>query len=333
MAFLSQRHSRTVFTATAALTTVVAYACSSLAAAPFPSRNITLIVAFPPGGPPDVVARIIAPMAGDILGRPIVIENRPGGSATIAATAAARSEPDGHTLLTADLSLVVSPSVVPSITYDPVRDFKMVVQTAKTELTLVINPKTPIKTLADLVAAAKKDPSAIKAAHAGIGSPPHLGLVAFLKATDTQVLLVPYKGSALAIQDIVAGHISLLATGPSTSIGLAKEGKVRMLGTTGDRRLADLPDVPTFKEAGIDMGGMAGGQWFGIAVPAATPDDVVAKINAAVNTTLQDPGVRERLTRVAFEPVGGTSERFAGFFKAQAAYWKAALPPVTGSVK
>lgn len=313
---------------------VVAVAAPALASdPPFPSRNITLIVAFPPGGPPDIVARTVAPMVGDILGKPIIVENRPGASTTIAASAGARAEPDGHTLLTADLSLAVSQFVVPTITYDPIRDFKFVVQTARTEVTLVIDPKTPIKTVADLVAVAKKEPGSIKAAHAGIGSPPHLGLVAFLRATGTEVLLVPYKGSALAIQDIVAGHVTLLATGPSTSIELAKGGQVRMLATTGSKRLAELPDVPTFAESGIDLGGMAGGQYFGLAVPAATPDAIVAKINAAVNKTLQDPGVREKLARVAFDPVGGKPAEFTDFFKAQYAYWKVALQAAQATAK
>lgn len=326
--------SLTTICATALCLAAIASSISAAAAdQPYPSRNITLVVAFPPGGPPDVVARIVAPMVGDILGKPIVVENRPGASTTIAASSVARAEPDGHTLLTADLSLVVSLFVVPNVSYDPIKDFKLVVQTARTGVTMVIDPKTPINTVAELVAAAKKDPSSIKAAHTGIGTPPHLGLISFLQATGTEVLQVPYKGSALAIQDIVAGHITLLCTGPSTSISLAKEGKVRMLATTGDKRLAELPSVPTFQESGVDMGGMKGGQYFGLAVPAATPDAIVAKINAAVNKTLQDPGIRQRLEAVAFEPVGGTAAEFSAFFSEQFAYWKAAMNPVHAKLK
>lgn len=316
-----------------AASTAISGFIASASADTYPSRNITLVVAFPPGGPPDVVARIVAPMVGDILGKPIVVENRPGASTTIAASSVARAEPDGHTLLTADLSLVVSPFVVPTVTYDPTKDFKLIVQTARTGVTMVIDPNTPNKTVADLVAAAKKDPASIKAAHTGIGTPPHLGLISFLQATGTEVLQVPYKGSALAIQDIVAGHITLLCTGPSTSISLAKEGKVRMLATTGTKRLAELPDVPTFAESGVDMGGMKGGQYFGLAVPAATPDTIVDKINAAVNKTLQDPTIRQKLEAVAFEPVGGTAAEFSAFFKDQFTYWKTAMNPVHAKLK
>lgn len=299
----------------------------------FPSRNLTWVVAFPPGGPPDIVARIVGPMMSEALGRPIIVENRPGGSASIAAGSVVRAEPDGHTMLTADLSLVVSPFVVPGVSYDPVRDFKMVAMTARTGVTMVIDPKSPVMTIKDLVIAAKKEPGSIKAAHAGIGSPPHLALVSFLQGTSTSMLLVPYKGSAQAIQDIVAGHVTLLCTGPSTSIELARDGKVRMLGTTGSKRLPELPDVPTFTESGVDMGGMKGGQYFGLAVPAATPDANVAKLNAAVNKALSDPGVQARLAKVAFEAVGGTAEQFSTFFKAQSAYWKTAMESSVPSTK
>ncbi len=316
-----------------ALSALAISAGQAIAEPGYPSRNITLVVAFPPGGPPDVVARIIGPRVGEALGRPIIVENRPGASATIAANSVARAEPDGHTLLAADLSLVVSPFVVSKITYDPQTDFRFVVQTARTGITMVIDPKLPIKTVADLVETAKRDPTAIKAAHTGIGTPPHLGLLSFLQATGLQVLQVPYKGAALAIQDIVAGHISLLCTGPSTSISLTKEGRVRMLGVTGSRRLTALPDVPTFDESGVDMGGMKGGQYFGIAAPAKTPDSVVAKINAAVNSALKDPEVREKLAKVAFEPVGGSAEAFADFIRSQSSFWKGAFADMASKPK
>ena len=297
----------------------------------FPSRTITLVVAFPPGGPPDVVARILGPAMAQALGKPVVVENRPGASASIAGASVARAEPDGHTLLSADLSFVVSPYVVPTITYDPMKDFKPVVLMARTSLTMVIDPKTGIGTAPDLVAAARKDPSSIKAAHTGIGTPPNLGLMSFLQATGVEVLQVPYKGAAQAIQDIVAGHITLLCTGPSTSVELTKAGKVRMLGVTGSKRLAELPDVPTFAESGIDMGGMKDGQYFGIAAPAGTPDAVVTKINAAVNKALEDPQIRGQLEKVAFEGAGGTAAEFAAMLKAQSVYWKGAMAGVAVS--
>lgn len=330
---ISRPLSRLPLLGIAALTAAFGITPHASADEAYPSRTITLVVAFPPGGPPDVVARIIGPAIARALGKPVVVENRPGASASIAGASVARAEPDGHTLLSADLSFVVSPYVVPTITYDPMKDFKPVVLMARTGLTMVIDPKTSIATPQDLVAAARKDPSSIKAAHTGIGTPPHLGLMSFLRATGVEVLQVPYKGAAMAIQDIVAGHITLLCTGPSTSVELTKAGKVRMLGVTGSKRLAELPDVPTFAESGIDMGGMKDGQYFGIAAPSATPDAVVGKLNAAVNKALEDPHIREQLEKVAFESVGGTAAEFASMLKAQSAYWKSAMAGVTASAK
>lgn len=317
----------------AAVTTAFGTAQRAGADDAYPSRTITLVVAFPPGGPPDVVARIFAPALSQSLGKPVVVENRPGASASIAGASVARAEPDGHTLLSADLSFVVSPYVVPSITYDPMKDFKPVVLMARTGLTMVIDPAAGIMTPQDLVAAARKNPSAIKAAHTGIGTPPHLGLMSFLQATGVEVLQVPYKGAAQAIQDIVAGHITLLCTGPSTSVELTKAGKVRMLGVTGSKRLVELPGVPTFGESGIDMGGMKDGQYFGIAAPAATSDAIVAKLNAAVNKALDDAQIRAQLEKVAFEGAGGTAAEFAAMLMAQSAYWKTAMAGVTVPAK
>ena len=313
----------------AAVAAAAASAAAAAVAQEFPSRTITLVVAFPPGGPPDIVARVVGGAMADVLGKPVVIENRPGASASIAGAAVARAEPDGHTMLSADLSFIVSPFVVPTISYDPLKDFKPVVLMARTGMTMVIDPNLPINTPADLVAAARKDPSSIKAAHTGIGTPPHLGLMSFLKATQSEVLQVPYKGAAIAIQDIVAGHITLLCTGPSTSIELTKAGKVRMLGVTGSKRLAELPNVPTFGESQIDMGGMKDGQYFGLAVPAATPDAVVAKINAAANKALADPNVKSQLAKGAFDAAGGTAEEFGTMLRSQSFYWKAAMAGVS----
>lgn len=296
-------------------------------APPFPTRALTYVVGFSPGGPPDLVARVMAPALAGALGKPVVVENRVGGSGTIAFASAARSEADGHTLVSADHSLVLSPFVVPNLTYDPLRDFKFVAQVARTEQMLVVDPRTSIRSVADLVAAARKEPGSIKAAHTGIGAPPYLGLVAFMRATDTSFLLVPYKGSAPAIQDVVAGHITLLATGPSTSVELAQAGKVRILATTGTRRLPEAPEVPTYTEVGIDMGGLKEGQFFGIAVAAGTPAAVVAQLNAAVRSAMLDPAVQQQLRKIYFTPVtGSTTEAFTAFIKEQSAYWGQTMP-------
>ncbi|CAN0449009.1 unnamed protein product, partial [Phaeothamnion confervicola] len=214
------------------------------AAEAFPSRNITLLVPFPPGGPPDVIARILAVPMGEALGKSIVVENRPGASTSLASQAVARAAPDGYTILATDMSMAVVPHILAKPGFDPLKDFKYLGRTALTVLTIVATPGLPVTTAQELVALSKSKPGDIKIAHTGIGTPPHLGAVAFIMATGADLLLVPYRGAALAIADVVGGHVTMLATAPSTSIQLAKDGKVRMLGVTGGKRLAALPDVP-----------------------------------------------------------------------------------------
>jgi len=291
----------------------------------YPNRNITWVVGWGPAGPPDVLARILAPAIGEVLGTNIIIENKPGAGGTIAAGTVARVTPDGYTILSAEIGLIVSQYTLPSIPYEPFRDFKMVAKTATSAVSAVIDAKLPYKTPADVVAASKKDPNAIKAAHSGIGAPPHLGLLTFMQATGADLLVVPYKAIAAAMQDVVAGHISMLFSGPSTSLGLIGEGKVHMLALTGSKRLPELPNVPTFAEAGIDMGALRDGQYFGLAVPAGVPDSIVEKLNDAVNKALAKPAVRERLAKLTFEPAGGTAQEFTAFMREQGEYWKKAL--------
>ena len=308
---------------------VAAAAILSAAAAPaqetsqaYPTRTITLVVAFPPGGPPDVVARIVGAAMSDILGKPIVIENKPGASGSIAAAGVARAAPDGYTLLSVDIALVVGPSILSSVGYDPIKDFKMVGLSARTTVTMVASPALGVKNLKELIALAKSKPGELKVPHSGVGTPPHLGAVSFLQETGTDMLLVPYRGIAIGIQDVVAGHVSLLFSGPSTTIGLAREGKVLMLGTTGRQRMAAMPDVPTFEENGVALKGFDNGQWFGIGAPAGTPDAIIARLNEAQGKALQKKDVQERLAKVEFTPVGGTPQELGRLVEQQLAYWR-----------
>jgi tripartite-type tricarboxylate transporter receptor subunit TctC len=174
--------------------------------------------------------------------------------------------------------MVVGPNIAAGATYDPIKDFRPIVLSARTPLSFVGANALPAKTVSEIVALAKAKPDDLKLAHSGVGSPPHLGAVAFLQATATKMVLVPYRGAAPAIQDIVAGHVQLLFTAPSTSIQLGRDGKVRILGVTGHQRMKSMPEVPTLRESGIDMGGIDANQWFGLAAPAGTPDYVVARI-------------------------------------------------------
>ena len=294
-------------------------------AATYPSRAITFLVGFAPGGPTDVIARAVATPLQEELGQPVAIENRPGGGGSTAAQALSRAAPDGYTLGSFDVAMVVGPNIVAGATYDPINDFRPIVVSARTPLSFVGANTLPASTVGEIVALAKAKPDDLKLAHSGVGSPPHLGAVAFLQATATRMLLVPYRGAAPAIQDIVAGHVGLLFTAPSTSIALGREGKVRILGVTGHQRMRSMPEVPTMRESGVDMGGLDANQWFGIAAPAGTPDYVVARINAAVNKVLKDTALQEKIGKLEFTVAGGTPEEAAALGRSQAEFWRKTL--------
>lgn len=297
-------------------------------AATYPSRPITFLVGFAPGGPTDVIARAVAAPLQEELGKPVVVENRPGGGGSIAALALSRAAPDGYTLGSFDVAMIVGPSIAAGATYDPIKDFRPIVVSARTPLSFVGSNSLPAKTVAELIALAKAKPNDIKFAHSGVGSPPHLGAVAFLQATGTKMTLVPYRGAAPAIQDIVAGHVGLLFTAPSTSIALARDGKVRLLGVTGHQRMRSMPEVPTLRESGVDMGGLDANQWFGVAAPAGTPDYVVKRINAAVNKVLKDKALQEKISKLEFTVAGGTPEEAAALGRSQAEFWHKTLAAI-----
>lgn len=306
-----------------------ALACTALAQAEppsaYPSRNILLVVPFAAGGPPDVIARVLAPSMAETLGKSIVVENRPGASTTIGTLAVTRAAPDGYTLLASSLSMVVVPYVLANPGFDPVADLKPIGVTGSSPQTLVINPALPIKSTEDLVAFARKNPDGIKAAHTGIGTSTHLGLIALMQAGGFQTVLVPYRGAAPAISDIVAGHISLLMTAPSTSIALAREGKVRLLGVTGRKRIGAMPDLPTLNERGLDLASLDDGVWFGLSAPAGTPDPIIDKLNAAVTKALGDKAIVEILAKNDTTPAPGTPQAYGKLIRDQVAVWRALM--------
>lgn len=294
-------------------------------ASAYPSRNILVVVPYPPGGPPDVIVRLLGPPLREILGRSLVVENRPGASTTIGAGAVARAAPDGYTLLASDIAQTVAPNIISNLSFDPAKDFKPVSLTARSVFTVVIDPKLPVKTMAELAAYSKSKPDAIKIGHSGIGTPPYLYAVTVMEAAGVNALLVPYRGIALAVTDVVAGHIQLICSAPSTTVNLTRDGKVRMLAVSGGRRLAALPEVPTFKELGMKLTGFDQDTWFGISAPRGTPDAIVAKLNSAINKALQDKNVVDTLAKVDIRVAGSTPAEFAKLYAEQFAVWKAVM--------
>jgi len=310
----------------AILAAAMIHASTALGETPadYPSRAITYIVPFPAGGVADILARIYTPALAEDLGKPIVIENRPGASTSLATSAVMRASPDGYTIMQVDMSYAVAPFVVVA-GYDPVQGLTPVVQIARSTLVLAVNPALPVKSAPDLVALAKAKPGELKYGTSGIGTPPHLGAVSFIVATGVNMLHVPYRGAGQAFQDVVGGHLQLIFTAPSLSIQQAKLGQVRVLGITGDARSQALPEVPTFVEVGIRMKEMDFGTWMGAVVPNATPQAIVHKLNAAFNRVLARPDVRAKLAQADYVAVGGTPAALAKVIATQTAFWRDAL--------
>ena len=295
------------------------------AAAGFPSQNIIIVAPYPAGGPSDVISRILGPHISQQLGKPVIVENRAGASATLGTASVARAAPDGHTLLLVDPSLTVAAHVVAKPNFDAAKDFVAVAPLVRSAMMLVVKSDAPAKSVQEFVAHAKANPGDIKYGHSGLGSPPHLGAMAFVEATGVQLTPVPYRGVGIALNDVVGGHISMVFVSQGVAAAQVKGGYARVLATMGATRLKSLPEVPTFRELGIDLKVIDEGTWFGIAAPAATPAPIVAKLNDAFNRALADPDIRSKFEAIDYTPIGGGSGVLAGIITAHLAHWKDAF--------
>jgi tripartite-type tricarboxylate transporter receptor subunit TctC len=305
--------------------TVYFGATSAPAAEDFPTRPITIVVPYPPGGPPDVIARVVASSMQADLGSPIIIANKPGASTALGSHYVARAKNDGYTLLAVEPSFVVVPNTQVHAGYDPVKDFQPIGLTGRTFHTLGVATNVPVNTAQELVKYADAHPGELKIAHSGIGTPPYLSALSFVQATGANILLVPYRGTALAVNDVIGGYVSGVFTGPSTTAALAKDGKLKILGITGRSRLETLPDVPTFLESGIDMKGVNDGIWFGLVAPAGTPDAIIAKLNKSIEKASRDSSVVEKLKAQGIDAVWTTPAAMGAQLAAELAHWHDAL--------
>jgi tripartite-type tricarboxylate transporter receptor subunit TctC len=294
-------------------------------AEPYPSRPITLVAPVAAGGPLDVNARLVAAALSDVLGQQVIVENRTGAGTAIGTASVARAAPDGYTLLLADMTFVAGPSLIANLSYEPQRDFVPVAFLSRSNMLLVVNLTFPAGTVPDLVAMAKQKPGELQYAHAGLGTPPHLAALAFTRATAISLSPIAYRGAGPAVVDIVAGRIPMMFLGLSISGPQVTSGKFRALAVTGPQRVPTFPEVPTFAESGVDLGGISGGTWFGIVAPTRTPTSVIARLNEAVNQTLKDPKTRSGFEATSHTVVGGTPEEFGAFLGSQQTYWSSAL--------
>ena len=285
----------------------------------YPNKPIRMIVPYPPGGPTDVLGRIVAQKLSESLGQQVVVENRPGASGMIGSEMVAKAAPDGYTLLTNASIHVINPSLYAKMSFDALRDFAPVSLIAQVPLILVVNPALPVKSVQELIALGKAQPNRLNFGSSGNAAAPHLAGESFKIATGIQMQHVPYKGSAPALTDLIGGQVQLIFDSMPSAMPHVKSGKIRALAVTTAKRSPTVPDLPTIAESGVP--GFDISTWYGVWAPAGTPKDIVSKVAAEMAKALQQPAVRERLAALGAEPVGNTPEEFAAYCQAELAKW------------
>ena len=297
-------------------------------AADYPSRPIKLVVPYAAGGPTDVLGRLVGDFLGRDLKQPVIVENKAGAQGAIGAEAVARAEPDGYTLFVAAASIIVlNPMLYKKLSYDPVRDFRMLALVTDLPVVMEINPAVPARTVAEFVSWAKQNPGKVNFGSAGTGGTIHLAGEMFRQMAGIEMTHVPYKGAGPALVDLISGNIQVMFDTQSTALPPIKSGLVRALGVSSERRSPDLPDVPTIAESGYPDYRVS--VWYGIAAPAKVPDEIAAKISASLDRALNDDTFRASLEKIGFpvfrprsaaaikEFIDADRARWSGVIKAQ----------------
>jgi tripartite-type tricarboxylate transporter receptor subunit TctC len=302
----------------------VAFVAVSLTAgsafAQYPDRPIRFIVPQAAGSATDTVARLLAPELSKQLGVQVIVDNRPGGALTIGIDMVAKAPPDGYTIGMGPIgAMAITRHMVAKLPYDIERDLQPVAVVAKGHLLLAVSPSLPVNSVPELIAYAKQNPGKLMNASSSNGSPGHVGGELFKYMTGTEIVHVPYKGGAMAINDLVAGHVQVMWESLNSISPHARSGKVKALAVSGSRRSPGFPDVPTIAEAGVP--GYDAGTWTGVIAPAGLPRPVLDKLNAAVNAAIRSPFFTERFALIGDEPAGGTPEEFAELIRRDSAKW------------
>ena len=299
---------------------VLAASGGALAQAPkFPVKPVRMMVGFAPGGATDIIARLISSGLTETLGQQVIVENRPGASSQIGGELVAKSAPDGHTLMMVTQTLMTSQMIERKTYPDLVKDFSHVALTATSTLMLVVNPSLPVKSVKELIALARARPGDLTYASGGVGTTPHLAGELLITMARLKIVHVPYKGEAPGLIDVIGGHVPMMFTNVAASQGFVKDGKLRALAATSLQRSPALPDMPTVAESGLAGFEVIG--FFGVLAPAATPRDVVARLNGEINKVLGRPDLREKFASQALDPVTRTPEQFTDYIKAEAGKW------------
>jgi tripartite-type tricarboxylate transporter receptor subunit TctC len=288
--------------------------------AQYPDRALRLVVPQAPGSATDTVARILAPEMSRPLGQPVVVENRPGGALTIGIDAVAKAAPDGYTIGMGPVgALAITRHMVAKLPYDIERDLQPVALVARGHLLLAVSPSLPVRSVRELIELAKKSPGRLVNASSSNGSPGHVAGELFKYMTGTDIVHVPYKGGAMAINDLIAGHVQVIWESLNSIAPHARTDKIRALAVSGARRSPGFPDLPTIAEAGVP--GYEAGTWTGVIAPAGLPPAIIARLNAAVNEAIRSPIFKERFALIGDEPAGGTPQDFADTIRRDSARW------------
>jgi tripartite-type tricarboxylate transporter receptor subunit TctC len=287
----------------------------------YPTKPIRIVVPFPPGGATDLLARAVAQRLTEKWGQAVIVDNRPGAGGNIGSELVAKAAPDGYTLEMGTVGThAINASLYAKMPYDHVKDFVPIVLVAAVPNVLVVNPSLPVKSVQELIAYAKANPGKLNFASSGNGTSIHLSGELFKVMAGVQMTHVPYKGSAPALQDLIAGQVQLMFDNLPPSLPQIKAGKLRALAVTTAKRSPALPDLPTIAESGLP--GFESSSWFGLLAPAGTPQPIVAKLNAEVNAWLATPEAKEKLLASGANPAGGSPEDFAKHIAAETAKWQ-----------
>jgi tripartite-type tricarboxylate transporter receptor subunit TctC len=287
----------------------------------YPSRPVTIVVPYTPGGSTEILARIVALHLGARLGQSFIVENKPGAGTVIGTTTVAKAAPDGYTLLMATPTpMAINVKVHKQLPYDPATDFVPLAMVAGAPFVLIVNPALPVHSVKELIAYAKEHPGKLSYGSGGVGAPHHLYAELLKSMTGINMTHVPYKGSLPALNDVVAGHIDLMFCDIPPAIGMIKTGRVRVLGVSTKARVDTFPDVPSIAEAGVPGFDVAG--WFMVVAPAQTPPAIVAKLHDAMKAVLAKPEVKQQIAKLSLVPLTSPSiEEMKAFVKSEIARW------------
>jgi tripartite-type tricarboxylate transporter receptor subunit TctC len=297
---------------------------SALAQGNYPDKPVKIVVAFTAGGPTVVVARLIGQKLTESWGQQVVVENKPGAAGVIGSEMVAKAPADGYTLLMATAgNLTVNQHLYPHMKFDPVKDFAPIMQTAAVDFVMVTPASSPYKSVKDVIAASRAKPEQVSTSTSGNGGAPHLAAALFNNAAGVKLLMIPYKGTADAVNAVLSGEVALDFDAASQVLPHVNAGKLRPLAVLGSKRSPLLPDVPTMAQAGLS--GYQFSNWFGLVAPAGTPKAVVDKLQADVAKALQSTEIRARFQTMGLQPGGGTAAQFGALIKADTAKWGVAI--------